>query len=117
MPSRISVINCSFSLIMKICAAVLIKTSSIIGVISQFADGNQRKAGVLVTEKLTVAVLCFGGAPVPIVDSHIHRQNGAIVCMTASCSDAVRWYKNSFQKYNLRPMVNMCTLAWLQFTF
>ena len=101
----------------NMCSCIDQDVTSIIGVISQFADGNQRKAGVLITEELTVAVLCFGGGPVAIVDSHIHGQNGAIVCMAASCSDAVHWYKKSFQKYNLRPMGNMCTLTWLQFTF
>ena len=103
----------------NMCSCIDQDVTSIIGVISQFADKNQRKAGVLITEELTVSVLCFGGGPVAIVDSHIHGQNGAIVCMAASCSDAVHWYKKSFQKYNLRPMGNMCmcTLTWLQFTF
>ena len=53
--------------------------SSVIGIISQFADAPERKAGVLITEGLTVAVLCFGGGPVAIVDSHQHGGNGALV--------------------------------------
>lgn len=91
--------------------------SSVIGIISQFADAPERKAGVLITEGLTVAVLCFGGGPVAIVDSHQHGGNGALVCMAASSTDLVHWYKKSFQKYNLRPMGNLCTLTWLEFSF
>ena len=91
--------------------------SSVIGIISQFADAPGRKAGVLITEGLTVAVLCFGGDPVAIVDSHQHGGNGALVCMATSSTDLVHWYKKSFQKYNLRPMGNLCTLTWLEFSF
>jgi len=91
--------------------------TSVIGAVSQFADREDRKAGVLITEELTVAVLCFGGGPVAIVDSHVHGQNRAIVCMADTCSDAIHWYKKSFQKYNLRPLGDMCTLPWLGFTF
>ena len=91
--------------------------SSVIGTISQFAHGPERKAGVLITEGLTVVVLCFGGGSVAIVDSHQHGGNGALVCMAASSTDLVHWYKKGFQKYNLCPMGNLCTLTWLELSF
>ena len=60
-------------------------------------------------------MLCFGGGPVAIVDSHQHGGNGAFVCLAASSADLVQWYKKSFQKYNLRPMGDLCTLAGIHF--
>lgn len=101
----------------NVCTCTNQDMSSVIGIVSQFADAPERKAGVLITGGLTVAVLCFGGGPVSIVDSHQHGGNGALVYMAASSTDLVHWYKKSFQKYKLCPMGNLCTLTWLEFTF
>ena len=91
--------------------------TSLIRIISQYAEGNYRKARILITEEMSVAVLCVGGGPVAVVDFYVHGHNGPIVCMSSCCTDAIHWYKKSFQKFNLHPMGNMCTLTWLEFSF
>lgn len=92
-------------------------TTPLIGLITQMASRHERRAGVLITGGMTVAVLCFGGGPVTIIDSHKHGQNGALVCMADNSTELVNWYQKSFQKYNNRPMGNMCSLTWLTFNF
>ena len=91
--------------------------TTLIGLITQMASRHERRAGVLITGGMTVAVLCFGGGPVTIIDSHKHGQNGALVCMADNSTELVNWYKKSFQKYNNCPMGNMCSLTWLTFNF
>jgi len=75
----------------------------IIGLISQLSYGNPRKAGVLITEGTTVAVLVTGEGPVMIVDSHQHGQNGAVVTVGNSADNIINWYGHSFQKYHNKP--------------
>jgi len=41
--------------------------SSVIGIISEFADAPEKKAGVRISGGLTVAVLCFDGVLFPLL--------------------------------------------------
>lgn len=85
--------------------------SPIIGMIN---DLDHRKAGVLITEGMTVAVLVTDGGQVIIVDSHQHGSNGAIVTVSSTAENAINWYAQSFQKYQNKPLSNVCTVTWLE---
>ena len=89
----------------------------LIGLISEKASRLERKAGVLIVDGLTVAVACFGNGEVAIMDSHMHGQNGALVCISNTTSELINWYKRSFHKYNNKTMAQICAVTWLNFNF
>ena len=91
--------------------------TSLIGLVNQVTEMGQQRAGVLITEGMSVAVLTFRSGQVAIVDSHQHDQNGALICFARSADDLFQWYKHSFQKYYHRSLGNACTLTWLTFAF
>lgn len=87
----------------------------LVGIISQFDHSNQKKAGVLITEGVTVAVLVTGDGQVIIADSHQHGSNGAIIAVGSTAENAINWYGQSFQKYFNKSLGNVCTITWLTF--
>lgn len=89
--------------------------SPVIGVISGLANTGSRKAGVLISQGMTVAILVTGESKVIIVDSHRHGSNGAIVAVGTTAENAVKWYAQTFRKYHNTPLGNFCTVTWLEF--
>ena len=78
-------------------------TTPLVGLITEMASRHERRAGVLITEGMTVAVLCFGGGRVAIIDSHKHGQNGALVCMADNKTELVNWTRRASRNTTTAP--------------
>ena len=87
----------------------------LIGLITQVATSYERRAGVLITEDMTIAVLCFGGGPVAINRTNMARMRLLFVWQTTAQSLLTGTRRAS--KNTTTATWEMSSLTWLTFNF
>ncbi|XP_028516351.1 uncharacterized protein LOC110244112 [Exaiptasia diaphana] len=77
----------------------------VVGLLSQCVNERIKRGCLLITQEITMAVLCSSAGELILVDSHSHAPFGAAICgPTQDASALVQWYQNSFQKYHGNPV-------------